>query len=191
MHARLFAALYLDAWIVAGVVWVVAALFTKRTARAEPLSSRLVQFAWAVLAAILLSFRHLPWALLNVRVIPRSFFLGYLGLALTVGGIAFALWARFYLGRNWSARVTVKEDHELIRTGPYSIVRNPIYTGFLVALAGTTIAVGEIRAILALAIISVGLHFKSKTEEKFMAEQFGEEYAAYRRKVKSLIPYVW
>ena len=190
MHARLLARLYIDAWIFAGIVWLIAALFTKRTVRTEPPSSRLVQLGCAVLSVILLSFGRLPWGPLGIRVIPRSFFLGNAGLALTIFGIAFAIWARFYLGRNWSGRVTLKEDHELIRTGPYAIVRHPIYTGFLVALTGTVIAIGEIRAILALAIVAAGLHYKSKTEERFMSEKFGERYATYRREVKSLIPYV-
>ncbi len=188
MHARLLGRLYLDAWLVALVVWIIAALFVKRAERSEPLGSRLIQLGWAVVATVLLSFRRLPWAPLNVRVIPRSFVLGNLGLLMTVGGIAFAIWARFYIGRNWSGRVTIKKDHELIRSGPYAIVRHPIYAGFLVALAGTTIAIGEIRAVLALAIIAIGLHFKARTEEKFMREQFGEEYARYERAVKSLIP---
>jgi protein-S-isoprenylcysteine O-methyltransferase Ste14 len=190
MHARLLARLYINAWIFAGIVWLVAALFTKRTERTEPLSSRLVQLSWAFLSVALLSFGRLPWGPLGIRVIPRSFVLGNAGLALTIVGIAFALWARFYLGRNWSGRVTLKENHELIRTGPYAIVRHPIYTGFLVALTGTVIAIGEIRAILALVIVAAGLHFKSKTEEQFMSDKFGNQYAAYRREVKSLIPYV-
>ena len=191
MHGRLLARLYLDAWIFAGIVWIVAALFTKRTERTEPIASRLFQLGWSLVSAILLTFGRLPWGPLGVRVIPRSLLLGNAGLVLTIVGIAFALWARFYLGRNWSGRVTVKQDHELIRTGPYAIVRHPIYTGFLVALTGTVIAIGEIRAILALAIVATGLHFKSKTEEHFMSENFGEQYATYTRKVKSLIPFLW
>jgi protein-S-isoprenylcysteine O-methyltransferase Ste14 len=190
MHGRLLARLYVDAWIFAGLVWLIAALFTKRTERTEPLSSRLVQFGWTLLSVILLSFGRLPWGPLGVRVIPRSFVLGNAGLALTIAGIAFALWARFYLGRNWSGRVTLKENHELIRTGPYAIVRHPIYSGFLLALTGTVIAIGEIRAILALVIVAIGLHFKSKTEERFMSEKFSEQYATYSREVKSLIPYI-
>jgi protein-S-isoprenylcysteine O-methyltransferase Ste14 len=190
MHAPLLGRLYLDAWLVALVVWIIAALFVKRAERSEPLGSRLIHLGWAAVAAVLLSFRRLPWAPLNVRVIPRSFVLGNLGLLMTVGGIAFAIWARFYIGRNWSGRVTIKKDHELIRSGPYAIVRHPIYAGLLVALAGTTIAIGQIRAILALAIIAIGLHFKARTEEKFMREQFGEEYARYEREVKSLIPWI-
>jgi len=190
MHARLLIRLYIDAWILAGIVWLVAAFFTKPVERVQPRGSRLVQWGWSLVAFVLLSFRRLPWGPLGVRVIPRSFVLGDLGLALTVGGIAFAAWARFFLGRNWSGRVSIKKDHELIRSGPYAIVRHPIYTGFIVALAGTTIAIGEIRAVLALAIVAIALRFKSKREEQFLREQFGEEYARYRHEVKALIPFV-
>jgi protein-S-isoprenylcysteine O-methyltransferase Ste14 len=190
MHARLLARLYFDAWVFVGLVWLVGAFFSKPVERKEPLSSRLLQLGWAILAALLLSLRNFPWGPLGVRVIPRSMLLGYLGLALTWGGIAFAIWARFYIGRNWSGRVTIKKDHELIRSGPYAIVRHPIYAGLLAALAGTTIAIGEIRAILALAIIAVGLHFKARLEERFMREQFGEQYTRYEHEVKSLIPWV-
>jgi len=190
MHARLLIRLYIDAWILAGIVWLVAAFFTKPVERVQPRGSRLVQWGWSLVAFVLLSFRRLPWGPLGVRVIPRSFVLGDLGLALTVGGIAFAVWARFFLGRNWSGRVSIKKDHELIRSGPYAIVRHPIYTGFIVALAGTTIAIGEIRAVLALAIVAIALRFKSKREEQFLREQFGEEYARYRHEVKALIPFV-
>ena len=190
MHARLLASFYFDAWILVGVVWMVGAFFSKPVERKEPLSSRLVQLGWGILIVLLLSLRNFPWGPLGLRVIPSSLLLAYLGLAMDWGGIAFAIWARFYLGSNWSARVTIKKDHELIRSGPYAIVRHPIYAGFLFALAGTTIAIGQIRAILALAIVAVGLRFKARTEEKFMREQFGEQYARYEREVKSLIPWV-
>jgi protein-S-isoprenylcysteine O-methyltransferase Ste14 len=179
-----------DAWVFLGLVWLVGAFFSKPVERKEPLGSRLLQLGWGLLAAFLLSVRNLPLGPLGVRVIPGSLLLGYVGLALTWGGIAFAIWARFYLGSNWSARVTIKKDHELIRSGPYAIVRHPIYAGLLAAVAGTAIAIGEVRAILALPIIAVGLHFKARTEEKFMREQFCEQYSRYEREVKSLIPWV-
>lgn len=71
----------------------------------------------------------------------------WLGLLMVICGLAFAVWARIHLGRNWSGTVTVKEDHELIRSGPYGIVRHPIYTGLLLAIAGTAIVFGEWRAV--------------------------------------------
>lgn len=190
MRAHLLAHPYFDAWVFLGLVWLVGAFFSKPVERKEPLGSRLLQLGWGFLAVFLLSLRNFPWRPLGVRVIPHSPPLGYVSLALTWGGIAFAAWARFYLGSNWSGRVTIKKDHRLIRSGPYALVRHPIYTGLLTAVAGMTIAIGQIRAILALALVAAGLHFKARTEEKFMREQFGEQYARYEREVKSVIPWV-
>ena len=102
----------------------------------------------------------------------------------------FAIWARNVLGRNWSGIVTLKQDHELIRTGPYRYVRHPIYTGLLIAFAGSAIARGEWRGLLALAIAFVALWRKLKLEEQWMIETFGDAYRRYRDEVRALIPFV-
>ena len=81
----------------------------------------------------------------------------WLGLIMVAAGIAFAVWARHYLGRNWSGTVTVKQDHELIRSGPYRLVRHPIYTGLLLAILGTAVAFGEWRGLLAFALLTGSL----------------------------------
>ena len=102
-----------------------------------------------------------------------------------------AIWARFVLGRNWSGTVTVKQDHELVRSGPYALVRHPIYSGLLLAFLGTAVARGDLAALLGVALAAATLHFKTATEESFMTEQFGAGYMEYKREVKSLIPFVW
>ena len=112
------------------------------------------------------------------------------GFAVTVAGAAFAIWARLLLGANWSATVTVKQNHELKRTGPYAIVRHPIYSGFLLAMLGTAIAYGEIRGLIALLIALIAWRVKSLIEERFMMDQFGEQYVQYKREVRALIPFV-
>jgi protein-S-isoprenylcysteine O-methyltransferase Ste14 len=184
--------LYYDAaWIVLGIVWLAGAFMTKPAERIQTRTSRLSHTLVFLLAALLLANTRLPLGPLSRRFVPRSLLLGYVGLALTIGGIAFAIWARFYLGRNWSARVTIKKGHELVRSGPYAIVRHPIYTGILAALSGTALAIGQIHALLGFAIAIVGMVLKFRLEEKFMTEQFGEQYATYQREVKSLVPYVW
>ena len=94
------------------------------------------------------------------------------------------------LGRNWSGVVTVKQDHELIRSGPYRYVRHPIYTGLLIAFAGSAIARGEWRGILALAIVFAALWRKLRLEERWMIETFGDAYLRYRAEVRALIPFV-
>ena len=124
------------------------------------------------------------------RFLPQSDGTYRTGALLLALGLAFSVWARVYLGRNWSATVTVKEDHELIRSGPYSLVRHPIYTGLLLGFIGTAIVRGEWRGVLAVLIVFVALWRKLRLEERWMSETFGEEYRRYREHSAALIPYL-
>jgi protein-S-isoprenylcysteine O-methyltransferase Ste14 len=110
------------------------------------------------------------------------------GALLTVAGIGFAIWARYHIGRNWSGEVTIRQEHELIRTGPYSHIRHPIYTGLIVAVAGTAIVIGEYRALLALALILIGFTVKAKREESMLEPQFGPSFAEHRRHTGFFLP---
>jgi protein-S-isoprenylcysteine O-methyltransferase Ste14 len=92
------------------------------------------------------------------------------------------------LGRNWSATVQLKKEHELIVVGPYRWARHPIYTGMLLAMLGTAVAIGEWRGLLAIALVFAGLWFKLRHEEAWMRERFGASYVNYMRRVKALIP---
>jgi protein-S-isoprenylcysteine O-methyltransferase Ste14 len=181
-----FAVLWL-AWL---AYWIIAAGNVKAVRRREPRVSRLGHVALSALAAALLAFpdRHLPW--LDQRFLPRTMVAYWLGLIMLAVGIAFAVWARNYLGRNWSGTVTVKQDHELIRTGPYRLVRHPIYSGLLLAILGTAIAFGEWRGLLAFGLLTGSLLLKLQIEERFMSESFPNEYARYRAEVPALIPFI-
>ena len=128
---------------------------------------------------------------LNERFVPEAAALSWTGLALTVAGILFAAWARFYLGGNWSLSVTVKQGHTLIRGGPYAAVRHPIYSGLSLAVLGTALAVGEFRGLVAVGLVVFGFRHKSLMEERFMREEFGAGYERYCREVKALIPFAW
>ena len=179
------------AWGAVAVVWAVSSFTSKRTARRQSARSRLVQLGLAAFAAILIAGIG-PWeTTLSRQIVPKSSVIANLGLALTLAGIGFALWARFALGRNWSGTVTIKRDHELVRSGPYAIVRHPVYSGFLLALLGTFVARGSLGALLGLGVILLVLRLKSLTEESFMLEQFGSQYTAYQREVKALVPFLW
>jgi len=116
---------------------------------------------------------------------------GVVGVALNFAGLLFTVWARVHLGRNWSGAVTLKQDHELITSGPYRIVRHPIYTGLLLAFAGLAVARGEWRSILGLVIMALSFWLKLRIEERLMVEQFGSAYETYRRRVNALIPFVF
>jgi protein-S-isoprenylcysteine O-methyltransferase Ste14 len=182
---------YINAvWIVVGLVWLVAAVWTKRTAQAQTFGSRLLHISLAAAAFVLLFNPYVDVGPLAWRFVTVTAAIAYTGLALTLAGAGFAIWARAYLGRNWSAIVTIKEDHRMVRSGPYALVRHPIYSGFLLALLGSALALGEVRGLVAVALAFLAWWFKSRLEEQFMEQRFGAEYAVYKRRVKALIPFV-
>jgi len=117
--------------------------------------------------------------------------MAWLGLAITIVGAAVGIWARRFLGEFWSARVTLKQDHRLIRSGPYRYVRHPIYTGLLVGMAGRALTIGEWRGVVAVAMILAAHSRKALREERMLAGEFGEEYARYREETGFLFPRLW
>jgi protein-S-isoprenylcysteine O-methyltransferase Ste14 len=95
------------------------------------------------------------------------------------------------LGTNWSRRVTVKADHELIVSGPYALTRHPIYTGILLGVAGTALAIGEWRCMAAFFLLLVAFLLKMRVEEQLMMLTFPATYPEYRRRVKALVPWLF
>jgi protein-S-isoprenylcysteine O-methyltransferase Ste14 len=186
-HAFVPLAALWGAWL---AYWLFAARNVKATSRREGLATFLLNRIFVVIGALLLIVPGQPLHWLNARFVPPTMPAYWLGVLIVAAGLALAVWARVHLGRNWSATVTIKQDHELIRTGPYGVVRHPIYTGLLSALFGTALAIGEWRGLLALASITVGLLVKIKAEERFMSEVFGEQYASYRARVPGLFPFI-
>jgi protein-S-isoprenylcysteine O-methyltransferase Ste14 len=186
LHGVPFAVLWL-AWL---GYWFVAALNVKRTERRERFSALILNRAPLVIGACLLAFERQPFFWPSARFVPLSQAFYWIGLFMLAAGLGFAVCARRYLGRNWSGIVTVKQDHELIRSGPYALVRHPIYTGLLLAILGTAIAIGEWRGLIAFVLITAGFVLKLRIEEDFMSETFGEQYARYRAEVPALIPFI-
>ena len=177
-------------WLMLAVFWVITAISAKRSLRRESSASRLYHLL-LMTAVFALLFRHdLRIGLLGLRIVPASPQVAYIGLALTSLGAAFAIWARSTLGGNWSASVTVKENHSFVHYGPYRLVRHPIYAGGLLAMLGTAVVYGEAGCFVAVALAFLAWWLKARTEEKFMTQQFGEDYRRYQKDVKQLIPFV-
>lgn len=111
-------------------------------------------------------------------------------VAAMVCGFAFSWWARIHLGALWSARITKKIDHRVVDTGPYAIVRHPIYTGILVALFALIAADGTVLAIAGGVIVTIGITMRARFEEEWLTQELGrEEYQSYRRRVPMLVPF--
>jgi len=178
-------------WLAIFVIWAISGLIVKDTvgSKSDPRARILL---WGVLLGWFILFSPgIRLGILGGRLVPFGPAAAYTGLALTVMGLGFALWARFTIGRNWSALITVQKDHQVVQRGPYAIVRHPIYSGFIVATVGAAIARGDVAALVATTLVVFCWAYKARLEESFMIEKFGAEYEKYRRDVKGLIPGIW
>jgi len=187
MHAGMRLIFWL--WWGWALYWMLSAIRNKATQRRESLASRLAHGLPLALGGVLIAWQQPRSAALAWRLWPPSPAAYWIGVALIIAGIAFAIWARVHLGGNWSGTVTVKQGHELIRSGPYAYVRHPIYTGLITALLGTTVASGTVHAAIGLAIIVASFARKLRIEENFMRETFPGEYQRYSAEVPALIPW--
>jgi len=178
-------------WGIFFIVWVLAAIFTKRTVYRESSTQRL-RYMIPIIIGWFLLFRG--WRLpspLNLQLIPQTDAVLVFAAILCVCGVAFCLWARAVLGRNWSGKVTLKENHELIVRGPYQLVRHPIYTGLLAMLIGTWLELGHLAGLIGVLFVAVSLWIKLSNEEEVMCKQFPDQYPAYRERVRRIIPFVF
>src|SRR5271170_2143749 len=178
-------------WITFLIYWRIKAFNTKNTQRLEPAVSRILRALTILVAVVLLSTSWIPLPWLYRPLWRVGFWLFWLGAAVTVGGLLFAVWAREHLGRNWSSPVTIKQDHELITTGPYAVLRHPIYTGILGGFLGVAIALSEVRGFVVFVLIFLVFWVKLRMEEEWMRSQFGETYATYVRRTAALVPYLF
>jgi protein-S-isoprenylcysteine O-methyltransferase Ste14 len=175
-------------WGVVIAFWIVSAFSVKRTRAQQPLPHRLLYLVLIAVAAVLLngSARIIHW---NRAVLPHPVVTGILGDFLVLVGLFIAIWARVTLGGNWSARVTLKEDHELIERGPYRVVRHPIYSGLLLMILGTAALVGQVGGFVALVICFCGFWVKLRQEEALLTKHL-PGYSEYMRRTKALVPFV-
>jgi protein-S-isoprenylcysteine O-methyltransferase Ste14 len=177
-------------WSIFPVVWLLAAIFTKRTVYRESRAQRL-RYTIPILIGCYLLFRgyHLPYPF-NARIIPYTNPILVAAAVLCVSGLALCFWARAVLGGNWSGTVTLKENHELILSGPYRLVRHPIYTGLLAMVVATAMQQGHIAGMIGLILVFISFWIKLNEEEELMRQQFSDQYLAYGERVKRIIPFV-
>ena len=180
----LFAIIWIG-WIVS---WLAAAFWSNRTEKLALTWDTLLYRVVIVAGAVLMT----PWATRRLAA-TLLWNVGYAGAyalaALTLAGLLFAWWARIHIGRLWSGSITRKEGHYVVDTGPYALVRHPIYTGLIAALLATALAQATANALAGAALLSVGFWLKARAEEHFlMAELGADAYGAYRRRVPMLVP---
>jgi protein-S-isoprenylcysteine O-methyltransferase Ste14 len=177
-----------DLWTLLCLYWIISALQRKGVTKREPLHGRLGHIVLVGFAAILLfdSRTHFGW--LGTRLVPDPWSLVVAGVTLTAAGVALAIWARWRLGANWSSAVTIREQHELIGTGPYRWIRHPIYTGILLGLAGTALVVGEVRGLVGLAVAAAAFYRKARKEETWLNQEFGASFEAHAKQTGMFLP---
>ena len=177
-------------WIVFIVYWAIGALKTRRTERTESFASRYGILFIEIGGFALLFADDVELGILEHRFLPRTFAIGATGVALTWAGIGLALWARWHLGQYWSARITIKEDHKLIRTGPYARLRHPIYSGLDLAAIGSALAIDRWRCVFGVCLIVLGYWIKARREEAMLTAQFGADFEEHCTHTGFLLPHV-
>lgn len=170
-------------WLAFWIYWLVAATGVKRGRTAWG------RFAGArvVIAVIIVTLSRT--GVFNGHR-THAAWLGAIGVAAWASGLALCVWARIYLGRNWGTPMSQKDEPELVTTGPYRWVRNPIYTGLIVAMLGTALAV-SVRWLVLAALLGAYFVYSAVMEQRFMEATFPDSYPAYKRSTKMLVPFVF
>jgi protein-S-isoprenylcysteine O-methyltransferase Ste14 len=170
-------------WAAFWLYWLVAARGRKR-GRVQWSGEVVVRTVIVVLLLVLSR-----WGALRGHHLNTNRGLAGLGLALFVLGLGLAVWARVHIGRNWGIPMTQKDDPELVTSGPYRTIRHPIYSGILVAGAGTAVAL-RWQWLIAVALTGIYFGYSATMEERYLTERFPEAYPAYQRSTKMLVPFL-
>jgi len=174
-------------WVSWWVSWLAAAVWRDRAAAQAPVREQFV-YRLCAAAGIALLFGAYPH---DLRLWHTAVPLAWTLVVVACVGFAFTWWARLHLGRLWSATVGRKADHRVVETGPYGIVRHPIYTGITLASMATAVLRGTAVGWLGVAVMTFGWYIKARLEERFLREQLGAEaYGAYARRVPMLVPFL-
>ncbi len=171
-------------WVLFWAYWLLASTTAKSG------QTRWRQFAGIRIALILIVLLLLRLKVVKGQAATNDPWLLGIGLAVFVLGLALAVWARIFIGRNWGMPMSRKDDPELVTTGPYRTIRHPIYSGMILAMIGTTIAV-SLYWLIAVVLLGGYFIYSAVNEERYMAERFPDTYLSYKNSTKMLIPYVF
>lgn len=170
--------------------WIGAALWTNRTAVRMPGRDQLPLYGATALAAVLLVIARLRLPALQVRLWPENAWFDWTMVAVCAIACAWCWWARIHLGKLWSAGVSRKEGHRVVDSGPYGIVRHPIYTGVIVGMFAFAAVRGTAFGLLFALVITLVFSVKARLEERFLRQEFGSAYEKYSHRVGRLVPFL-
>jgi protein-S-isoprenylcysteine O-methyltransferase Ste14 len=183
MNANAVDLVFLVIWVAFWIFWLAASVNVKAG------RGGFTRFAGFRVGALLILLLLVRARVFKGHSVVTSPWLQAIGLAIFVLGLALAAWARIYIGRNWGMPMTQKDNPELVTTGPYHTIRHPIYSGIILAMVGTTIAVSWYWAI-GLVLIAGYFIYSALAEERYMAGQFPDTYPEYKRSTKMLVPFI-
>jgi protein-S-isoprenylcysteine O-methyltransferase Ste14 len=170
-------------WVAFWLYWLASSVGVKTG------QTRWGSYAGSRLAMVLVVLLLVRLRVLKGHAVTHDPVLQGIGLGLFAAGLAVAVWARIYLGHNWGMPMTQKDDPELVTTGPYHLVRHPIYAGMLLALIGTAVAV-SVYWLVAVVVIGAYFVYSATREEHFLTERLPDTYPAYKRSTKMLVPFL-
>ncbi|MGO9276999.1 MAG: methyltransferase family protein [Streptosporangiaceae bacterium] len=170
-------------WVAFWVYWLAASTGVKAG------QTRWTRFAGIRVGVILIILLLLRVRAFKGHVVTNNLWLQGIGLAVFLLGLALAIWARVHLGRNWGMPMSQKVDPELVTVGPYGSIRHPIYSGIILAMIGTTIAV-SLYWLVAVVVTGAYFLYSAIVEERSMARLFPNSYPQYKRSTKMLIPFI-
>jgi protein-S-isoprenylcysteine O-methyltransferase Ste14 len=175
-------------WGAMGIYWLIAARATRKTEVTESVWFRVLRLVILGITFVLLLSHWLRAGWLGRRFLPDTAIERAAGVPITAAGLLVCIWARRTLGEYWTDKVALKVDHQLIRRGPYAYLRHPIYSGVLLAIAGTALAIGEWRGLIALFLLGTNYFVKAKREEWLLAARFGDDFIEYKQQAGFLTP---
>jgi protein-S-isoprenylcysteine O-methyltransferase Ste14 len=171
-------------WLAFWVYWLAASTGVKA---GRP---RWTQFAGFRVAIVLIVLLLLRLRVFRGHAVTKDPLLQGIGLAIFLLGLALAVWARVYLGSNWGMPMSRKVDPEIVTTGPYSVIRHPIYSGIILAMVGTTVAI-SLYWLVGVVLLGAYFIYSAVMEERYMTELFPAAYPDYKRSTKMLIPFIF